>query len=98
MKVRSGYTLLVLLLLAAIFVGCGDSEKSSVEEPRQHVRKIISTHAVGLCNMPMFITAEMQTAREFGVEVDLETIALAAHARTVELNVDLARLILGHGR
>jgi NitT/TauT family transport system substrate-binding protein len=56
-----------VLALFLFLSGCQKKQK-------QTVTKIVAAHAVGLCNMPLFITAEKQTAKEFGAEVELVNI------------------------
>jgi len=54
-----------LISLGLLFVGIGCKSSS---------RPIKAAHAVGLCNMPMFIMAERHTAEPYGASVELVDI------------------------
>ncbi|MFC1771023.1 ABC transporter substrate-binding protein [Candidatus Margulisiibacteriota bacterium] len=56
--------------LSLVLYSCG--KKS---DQNSKYKKIIATHSLGLCNIPLFITAEKQTAKEFNVELELKYIA-----------------------
>lgn len=58
-----------LLLLAVTSLFCTSCH------PRPETGTITAAHAIGLCNLPMFVMAEKQTAKSYGAEIRLVDIA-----------------------
>jgi NitT/TauT family transport system substrate-binding protein len=53
------------LTVIAVSTSCGGKQVQG---------KSVAAHAIGLCNMPMFILAERRTTEEFGTQVELADI------------------------
>ncbi len=61
--------IVILLISITIFLSCRKQDKKS-----NNINIAKCTHAYGLCNLPMFISFEAQTAKEFGTEFELYSI------------------------